>query len=105
LPLDFSFFFIRNAAVPPINVPIIVKGSGTAVDVDGANARPQEETPVAKGDILIILLKPYSDANRVPLESNVIAVGLLSPVTKGVTTPVDEILLIVPVPLLSSPVP
>lgn len=28
---DLSFFLSRIAAVPPISVPIIVKGSGTAV--------------------------------------------------------------------------
>lgn len=28
---DLSLFLIRNAAVPPINVPTIVNGSGTGV--------------------------------------------------------------------------
>jgi hypothetical protein len=46
-----SFFLIRIAAVPPTNVPIIVNGSGTAVELEtsGANANAKgPESPVAK---------------------------------------------------------
>jgi hypothetical protein len=35
LLVDFSFFLIRTAAVPPIKEPIIVKGSGTDVAAAG----------------------------------------------------------------------
>ena len=76
LSYDLSFFLIRNAAVPPINVPIIVNGSGTAVETgSGANASPRALIPVTKfvtvpiDEMFTIEFVPPAIPNRLPLSS------------------------------------
>jgi hypothetical protein len=85
LSYDPSLFFMRNAAVPPIKVPITVNGSGTEV---AARAEKLVMVNVARPNMLSVVstMKPKVSP-ALTLKFNVPLAVALDPAAKVVTTP------------------